>query len=101
MQNEASPWEPPHSPNRRQFILNTGLLAITGLVALSIPEFISCSNNDKEDIDPPEDLMREHGILNRILLIYDYYIKGLTGKESMNLKPLNDSANIIRSFIEE
>jgi hypothetical protein len=38
--------------------------------------FAGCSDKkedtgEEKDVSPPEDLMQEHGLLNRILLIYD------------------------------
>ena len=44
--------------------------------------------------------MREHGALNRILLIYDDIIRRINGKESFNLSLVADSANLISKFIE-
>lgn len=62
---------------------------------------------DKEikSIPPTEDLMREHGILKRVLLIYRDIIKRLEGAKPFNpllVTPiLFDSANLIRNFIED
>jgi len=45
--------------------------------------------------------MREHGVLNRILLIYEHYEGGLrAGKADLDTTPLRESAEIIRDFIE-
>jgi hemerythrin-like domain-containing protein len=45
--------------------------------------------------------MREHGVLNRILLIYDSCRLHLEKNEQIPLEALNNSAKIIRTFIEE
>ena len=45
--------------------------------------------------------MREHGVLNRILLIYDACRMHLISKEQFDLSVLNNSAQIIRTFIED
>lgn len=45
--------------------------------------------------------MREHGVLNRILLVYDTCKLHLINKESFDLAVLNNSAQIIRIFIED
>lgn len=51
---------------------------------------------------PGEDLMSEHGILNRILLIYEESIKRFNAPEkSFNPDVLKESVNIIRTFIED
>ena len=34
-----------------------------------------------EGISPAEDLMREHGVLNRILLIYDAHLRMINAKQ--------------------
>jgi len=45
--------------------------------------------------------MREHGVLNRILLIYEFYERGLRApKFDVDAAPLRESAEIIRDFIE-
>ena len=45
--------------------------------------------------------MREHGVLNRILLIYDTCRMHLLNKESFDPATLNSAAQIIRDFIED
>ncbi|MBF9252176.1 hemerythrin domain-containing protein [Pontibacter sp. 172403-2] len=55
----------------------------------------------EEEVSPPEDLMREHGLLNRILLIYDTSITRLNSKEDFSPESLHNAAGIIRTFIED
>ena len=52
-------------------------------------------------MSPPEDLMQEHGLLNRILLIYDHSKTQLVNKESFNAGLLFNSAGILRTFVED
>ncbi len=56
----------------------------------------------EEDVSPPEDLMREHGALNRILLIYEEFLRRLASKR-VDLDPaiVAASAGLIRSFVED
>lgn len=56
---------------------------------------------DDEKISPAEDLMREHGVLNRILLIYDEHVRVLTEKKPFDGSILVSAADIIRHFVEE
>ena len=63
------------------------------------------TGGDTKDTEPEvtatEDLMREHGVLNRILLIYEFYERGLRApKFDVDAAPLRESAEIIRDFIE-
>jgi len=52
-------------------------------------------------VAPPEDLMREHGVLKRVLLIYEEAIRRIDTKQELPPDPLKSSAQIIRSFIED
>lgn len=56
---------------------------------------------DEVPVTPPEDLMREHGVLKRILLIYREGIRRLQLDDQNPAQALNASAGIIRSFIED
>jgi hemerythrin-like domain-containing protein len=87
-------------------------LARTGIVCAGVmpTELVAAQRNsapakkdkeDEEDVAPPEDLMREHGILKRVLLVYDEAIRRIDAKRSLPPEPIKDGAQIIRSFIEE
>ncbi len=52
-------------------------------------------------VTPPEDLMREHGVLKRVLLIYREGIRRLQAGDQTPAQALNAGAGIIRSFIED
>lgn len=52
-------------------------------------------------VTPPEDLMREHGVLKRILLVYREGIRRLQAGDQAPTQQLNASAEVIRSFIED
>jgi hemerythrin-like domain-containing protein len=54
-----------------------------------------------KEISPVEDLMREHGVLNRILLIYEDAWRKLGAKKDVNLDALGHAAGIIRKFVED
>lgn len=56
---------------------------------------------DNEKISPAEDLMREHGVLNRILLIYDEHLRILAEKRPFDGSILVSAADIVRHFVEE
>jgi len=56
---------------------------------------------DIEKISPAEDLMREHGVLNRILLIYDEHLRMLIEKKPFDGSVLVAAAGIVRHFVEE
>jgi hemerythrin-like domain-containing protein len=54
-----------------------------------------------EDVSPTEDLMREHGLLNRILLLYDDGLHKLETQAQPDPGVLSGGADIIRRFIED
>ncbi|WP_214105428.1 hemerythrin domain-containing protein [Acrocarpospora catenulata] len=61
----------------------------------------SPSAEEIEPVTPPEDLMREHGVLKRILLIYREGIRRIEGGQPVPAQALHAGAYLIRTFIEE
>jgi hemerythrin-like domain-containing protein len=55
----------------------------------------------ENEVSPPEDLMREHGVLKRILLVYGEALRRMDASEELPPEPLADSAKIIREFVED
>lgn len=95
---------PENSSTRRSFLRQTyiagaGLLAPLAF-AQQKPEDKE-KDKDDEKISPAEDLMREHGVLNRILLIYDHHMHLLEQKRPFDGSVLASTADIVRHFVEE
>src|SRR5438477_10445038 len=88
------------SATRRKFIKAGGILIAASAVEATTRVFAKEKKKDNE-VSPPEDLMREHGVLKRILLIYGEAIRRIDGKEDLPPEPLADSAKIIRDFVED
>src|SRR5438128_7963364 len=88
-------------PSRRQFLKKSGvILAASGFSAIG--SLVAKGHETKNDeVSPPEDLMREHGVLKRILLVYGEAIRRIDSKEDLPPEPLADSAKIIREFVED
>jgi hemerythrin-like domain-containing protein len=86
---------------RRDFIEKTIKITAGGTIA-GLAFLSSCKDEDDEDqkVSPPEDLMQEHGLLNRVLLIYDTCKTHLINKESFPIEALASAAGIIRTFVE-
>ncbi len=55
----------------------------------------------EEDVSTNEDLMREHGILKRVLLAYDEIIRRIRANQEFPAEAVTDGATIIRKFIED
>jgi hemerythrin-like domain-containing protein len=86
------------SMQRRRFLQVAGAAGL-GL-SLPLAAQKKTEAQPEEDVSPPEDLMREHGLLNRVLLIYDESLRHL-GKPAFHPDALKNAANIIRTFIEQ
>ncbi|HEY9899954.1 MAG TPA: hemerythrin domain-containing protein [Pantanalinema sp.] len=56
---------------------------------------------DVEEVLPVEDLMREHGVLRRILLIYREAEQRLLGSQDVDPKLLSGAAELVKRFIED
>jgi hemerythrin-like domain-containing protein len=89
----------------RRVFLRSGILlsgaAVAG-VGLSRGAEIEKKGEEKEaEVGPPEDLMREHGVLKRILLIYGEALRRIDVKQDFPPEALADVARIIRSFVED
>ncbi|HMG69419.1 MAG TPA: hemerythrin domain-containing protein [Chitinophagaceae bacterium] len=89
--------------NRRGFIekgLQAG--AVAGILGVSF--LTGCKENkegEDKEVSPPEDLMQEHGLLNRVLLIYDNCRTQLLDKKNLPADQLYHAAGIIRTFVED
>jgi hemerythrin-like domain-containing protein len=84
--------------DRREFIQQGFKIALSGIAGAIV--LSGCSEKEKK-VSPPEDLMQEHGLLNRILLIYDRCKNHLINNDSFPIDALANSANIIREFVED
>jgi len=45
--------------------------------------------------------MREHGVLNRVLLLYEEACRRLEGRKDLEADTLAGAAKIVRTFIED
>jgi hemerythrin-like domain-containing protein len=104
------------SAHRRDFLTTTGRGLLTGAVAWTAqaglaPSAAAAAGKDKDndkkkgpggdDVAPPEDLMREHGVLNRIMLLYEECGRRIETHRPFPIDTLASAADIIRRFIEQ
>lgn len=87
--------------HRRIFVKQTIAATITGIAGLGLISGCKQEDSEGQEVSPPEDLMQEHGLLNRILLIYDACKAHLINKENFPKPVLLNSAQIIRTFVED
>ena len=88
--------------NRRDFLRKGLIVTVSGIGLWN-----GCNSQEEKEKDegqkvsPPEDLMQEHGLLNRILLIYGTCKTHLVNKESFPIEAIRKAAGIIRRFVED
>ena len=97
--------------DRRDFFVVAGglsLLTTAGIATVAPPASAAGkagggkgTAKPEEDISPPEDLMREHGVLNRILLIYEEGIRRSGAKQPFPTETVAAGADLVRRFIEQ
>jgi hemerythrin-like domain-containing protein len=91
-------------PFDRRIFLRAGIMVggamLVGSASVSATE--EKKSEEKEiEVGPPEDLMREHGLLKRVLLIYGEVLRRIDTKQDFPPEALADAARIIRSFVED
>jgi hemerythrin-like domain-containing protein len=86
---------------RRGFLVTSGQvgasLVASGLAGLAAP---SPPPAEEEEVSPAEDLMREHGLLNRVLLVYEEFLRRIGAGQEIDPAIVAQSAGIIRNFVE-
>jgi hemerythrin-like domain-containing protein len=78
--------------DRRALVLVPGLIAAAGLAA--------CSGGE-EDVGAVEDLMREHGVLRRAILVFRACAGRLSAGQIVDAPALHRAAQLFRNFGED
>jgi len=83
-----------------------GLLAAattTGaaLVGLSLGDQAAAEPAAAAVIPPTEELMYEHGVLKRVLLVYDETLRRIHSGEDLPAAPVHQAAQLVRGYIED
>jgi hemerythrin-like domain-containing protein len=90
------------SGKRRLLLLGGAFTALAAPAVLVEPVLAAKEAPKKEadeEVTPPEDLMREHGVLDRVLLLYEAGMRKFSSNEDFDSGLLTQSAEIIRDFI--
>jgi hemerythrin-like domain-containing protein len=88
--------------DRRLFLKAAATLGL----AASVPGVVRARDDEKkgkpeEDVGATEDLMREHGVLNRVLLVYEEGLRRLRAKEEVTPEVFHQAATLVRKFVED
>ncbi len=87
--------------NRRNFVKQGLIVTLSGVTGISLLHGCKDEDGEGQEVSPPEDLMQEHGLLNRVLLIYDTCRTRLVNKTTFPKEALANAAGIIRTFVED
>jgi hemerythrin-like domain-containing protein len=79
---------------RRAFLVGGGAALLAGANARA-------AGDEEDEVGPTEDLMREHGVLRRLLLVYRETSRRLAAGEALPTGEVAHAATIVREFIED
>jgi hemerythrin-like domain-containing protein len=97
---------------RRGFIVRGSAIVTAGVVGAGFfINPVSAEDKDKDkdkkdekkeaEVTPTEDLMQEHGVLKRVLLVYRESVRRLDAREDLPVEAVARGARIIREFVED
>src|SRR5262245_54315045 len=87
--------------HRRAFVRNAALLGLATLLPRLSPAHADEKPGADEEVSAAEDLMREHGLLNRILLVYEEGMRRLRNKDEVPPEVFQKPATLVRKFVED
>ena len=93
-----------HSLSRRDVMGKAGLatgFALAPTIGASGQAAAEGKAKEEIRITPPEDLMREHAVLERLLLIYEKALSAGDRPADWPMAHLADAARVVRAFIED
>ena len=87
---------------RRNFVRVVPLAGVAALVGMPMSLLSrQKEQGEQEEVSTNEDLMREHGVLKRVLLAYNEIIGRIRADHDFPPRAVTDGAMIIRKFIED
>jgi hemerythrin-like domain-containing protein len=96
---------------RRYDLSRRGMIRQAGFTAGTVLAAAAAAGQKKEtaaepgpgavEVTPPEDLMREHAVLERLLLIYDRTLAPGRRAADRPMTQLADAVHLVRTFVED
>lgn len=86
---------------RRVLAAGMGLLVAVSPLASLEKKAVTQHFDPDEGVTAPEDLMKEHGVLNRCLLIYEEGMRRIQAKQEVPPEVFLHTAQLVRTFVEE
>jgi hemerythrin-like domain-containing protein len=96
----------PTDSKKRNLITKTAIAGAAIAGGLILPSVLAAKDNkksskkDEAEVTPPEDLMREHGVLDRLLLVYEAGLRKFASNEDFDPAIITNAAETVRDFIE-
>jgi hemerythrin-like domain-containing protein len=96
-----------HFDERRTFLraaVSAVAVAWTGAIVGGMPSVARAKETEEKneaEVTPGEDLMQEHGVLERVLLVYDAATVRIERGESVDPAIVARGAGIVRRFVED
>jgi hemerythrin-like domain-containing protein len=94
--------------SKRQLVRTAGLTVVGGLVAATGGAILPANAEGAkpgaraaDEITPPEDLMREHGVLDRVMLVYEAGLHKFAANQDFDPYVLLDGAQMVKDFVED
>ncbi len=87
----------PNECRRREFLRTSGAAAAGIMLA-------GCSRREgygEAGVTPAEDLMREHGVLRRVLLVYEEIVRRVNAGGDVPVDAFKNAAGLVRRFVED
>jgi hemerythrin-like domain-containing protein len=88
--------------NRREFV--TAAAAAAGGLLVGCAEFgrrPEAAGEPEGGVSPAEDLMREHGVLRRVMFVYAEASRRLEAGAELPVATVAEAAGIVRAFVED
>ena len=91
--------------DRRRFLRMTGVLGVSTLALTPAggrgQDKDQKKEQPEEEVGATEDLMREHGVLNRVLLIYEEGLRRIHAMEDVTPELFQHCGTLVRKFVED
>jgi len=95
-------YPPVATADRRAFVLGLGsALALGACGGAAAHAKAPGEASEEAEVTPGEDLMQEHGVLQRVVLMYDEAARRIEVHEALDASVVAAAAGIIRSFVED
>ncbi len=91
---------------KRNLVARTAVAGVAIAGGLILPSALAAKDKkksaekDEAEVTPPEDLMREHGVLDRLLLVYEAGLRKFASNQDFDPAIITNAAEIVRDFIE-